>query len=86
MPPMTRKILLVLGALLIASAITYYPWTLLDRFPGSAGYAYFLSAVIWAPSALLIGLGVGFVFPFLLWPRKPVVKPPETMDRARFEA
>lgn len=66
-----RKFLLVLGALLVAGSITYYPWTYMDDFTGATSTFYGLTAIFWAPSALLAGLLAGFFFAFALWPRRP---------------
>ncbi|MEO6065954.1 MAG: hypothetical protein ABIP49_09280 [Lysobacterales bacterium] len=68
-----RKFLLVPGALLIAGAITYYPWTCMDDFTGAASTFYGLTALFWAPGFLIAGLLTGFLFAFTLWPRKPKV-------------
>ena len=34
------KILLVLGGLLVAAGITYWPWTYIDHFTGAASSVY----------------------------------------------
>ena len=86
-----RKFSLVLGAMLIAAAITYYPWTYLDEFTGSASSVYGMSALLWAPCALFIGVGAGFAFAFALWPRRAKPRrptPPAEADRgpSSFEA
>jgi TRAP-type C4-dicarboxylate transport system permease small subunit len=66
-----RKLLLVLAAGVIAAAVTYYPWTLMDKFTGAASSVYGMSSLMWAPAALFIGLVLGFCFALALWPRKP---------------
>lgn len=71
MPEPLRKVSLILGALLIWVGITWYPWTYWDRFTGTASTVYGLSAVIWAPGALLLGLFLGIAFAIWLWPRQP---------------
>ncbi len=80
MPDALRKFLLVLSAIVIAGAITYYPWMLLGELTGSEGYAYFLTSIFWAPSALVLGLLAGFLFAFCLWPRKSKAKTGRTND------
>jgi uncharacterized membrane protein len=91
MSPSFRKIMLVLAGLLIAAGITYYPWTYIDHFTGEASSVYGMSAVIWAPAALIIGIFSGAAFVFVLWPRKPRTPPPikpveSSRDRSSFEA
>lgn len=91
MSPFFRKILLVLAGLLIAAGITYYPWTYIDHFTGEASSVYGMSAVIWAPAALIIGIFSGAAFVFALWPRKPRVQPPAKpvesyRERSSFDA
>ena len=71
MPTLLKKLLLTAGALLIAGAVSYYPWTYLDELPGNAGYVYFMTSIFWAPAAVLFGVVAGFLFAFALWPRKP---------------
>lgn len=71
MSPSFRKLMLIVGGLFIAAGITYYPWTYIDHFTGAASSVYGMSAIIWAPAALIIGLVSGAAFAFALWPRKP---------------
>jgi len=55
------KFLLLLGALLIAGSITYYPWAYMDELTDATDAFYFLTAIYWAPAFLLTGLLTGFV-------------------------
>lgn len=64
------KLGLVVGGLLIAAVITVYPWTYWDHVTGAASSVYGMSALIWAPAALIIGIAAGTGFAVLLWPRK----------------
>jgi TRAP-type C4-dicarboxylate transport system permease small subunit len=87
MSPALRKLLAILGGLLIAGGITWYPWTYWDHFTGSASSVYGMSAVIWAPAALVIGLMAGAAFAVVLWPRRPRRGPPQPEPpRDHFEA
>lgn len=91
MSTLIRKLLLLLGGLLIAAGITYYPWTYLDRLTGAASSAYGMSAILWAPTALILGVVSGATFAFVFWPRKPSnpgpTKPDENgRERSSFEA
>jgi hypothetical protein len=81
-----KKLLLVVVALGIAAAVTYYPWTLLGDMPGNEGYAYFLASVVWAPAMLVLGVVAGFVFAWVLWPRKQKANPPPPPSTTNFEA
>lgn len=71
MSPAFRKLLLVIGAMLIAGAIAYYPWMYIDDFTGAASTVYMLTSIYWAPAALVLGVVNGALFACLLWPRKP---------------
>ena len=64
------KLGLIIGGLLIAAAVTVYPWTYWDDFTGGASSVYGMSALLWAPAALIIGVAAGSTFVVLLWPRK----------------
>lgn len=57
-----RKFLPVFGALLIAGSITYYPETYMDELTGHASAFYGLTAIYWAPVALLVGVASGCFF------------------------
>ena len=70
MSPALRKLLAILGGLLIAAGITWYPWTYWDHLTGAASSVYGMSALLWAPAALIIGIAAGTGFAVLLWPRK----------------
>ncbi len=70
MSPTFRKFLLVMGALLIAGCITYYPWTLLDDLTGAESTLYGMTIIFWAPAAFGLGVVHGFLFAYWLWPRQ----------------
>ena len=80
MPPALRKLLAIVGGLLVAAGITWYPWTYWDHFTGGASAVYGMSAMIWAPAALIIGLACGAVFVVLCWPRRGGRRPPPPKD------
>jgi len=70
MPSILRKTLLVVGAILIAAAITVFPWLLLERTTGEISSLFGMTAILWAPLALIAGIVAGILFAFLLWPRR----------------
>ena len=70
MPSMLRKMLLFAGALLIAAAITWFPWLLLARTTGEISSLFGMTAILWAPLALIVGILAGILFAFFLWPRQ----------------
>ena len=70
MPPFLRKVLLVFAGLLIAAAITYLPWAVLWRLTGPISSLYGMTAILWAPLALIIGIVAGRRFVRALWPRE----------------
>lgn len=91
MSPGFRRFVAIVGGLLLAAEITYYPWSYIDHFTGDASTVYGMTMILWAPAALIMGLGTGLLFGFVMWPRKPS-KPaaPEAEDksheRSSFEA
>lgn len=90
MSPPFRRFIAILGGLLIAAGITWYPWTYWDDLEGNLSAVYGMSAMIWAPAALIVGVGAGLMFAFAVWPRrhgaKPLPKPPQGRDDSSFEA
>jgi hypothetical protein len=78
-----RKLLLVIGGMLIAAGVTYWPWLYIDHFTGAASSVYGMSAVIWAPIALTFGMALGAAFAFILWPRKPRTTDPAGTETSR---
>jgi len=70
MPSSTRKILSVLASLLIAAAITYLPWFVLFRLEGDISQLVGMTAILWAPLALLLGIVAGILFSVACWPRQ----------------
>lgn len=70
MPSLVRKTLLVVGAALIAAAITGFPWLLLARTTGEISSLFGMTAILWAPLALIVGIFAGILFAFLFWPRR----------------
>jgi hypothetical protein len=66
-----RKVLLVIAAVGIAVALTLLPWFLLFHvIPDSASNFWGMTAILWAPLALLIGMAAGIALAFALWPRQ----------------
>jgi heme/copper-type cytochrome/quinol oxidase subunit 2 len=80
-----RKCLLVVVAIIMAAGITYYPWTLMDRWTGTASTVYGMSSLLWAPAALIIGIVAGFCFAFAFWPRKSKEPRPGTGSSSGIE-
>lgn len=68
MSPGARKILVVIGGLLVAAGVTYFPWLYWDHAEGSLGTLYGFTMTFWAPTALIAGLIAGVVFARKLWP------------------
>ena len=65
-----RKLLLVLAAMGIASGLTLLPWFLLFHvIPDSESNFWGMTAILWAPLALLVGVAAGCLFAYTLWPR-----------------
>lgn len=85
-----RKCVAIAGGLLIAATIAYYPWSFRDDIPVDADAFYWMTAILWAPTALIVGIGAGLWFGFARWPRKPrdERKPrlPHPAERSSFEA
>lgn len=69
MPPVLRKFLLVLGAALVAAGITYLPWVILFRLPDAVSTFWGMTAILWAPLFLIIGIAAGYFSALALWPR-----------------
>ena len=69
MPAVLRKLLLLAGAVLLAAAITYFPWWILWNIQAEWSTLYRMSAILWAPLALIAGLGAGAMFAWFFWPR-----------------
>lgn len=90
MSPSLRRFIAILGGLLIAAGITWYPWTYWDDLEGNLSAIYGMSAMIWAPAAFIVGVVAGLMFAFALWPRrqggKALPKPPQGHDDSSFEA
>lgn len=83
MSPSFRRFIAILGGLLIAAAITCFPWTYWDKLEGSISAVYGMSAMIWAPTALILGVAAGLMFGFTIWPRRPRRKPLPTPSQER---
>lgn len=64
--PSFLRFIAILGGLLIAAGITYYPWTYWDDLEGNLSAVYGMSAMIWAPAALILGIAAGLMFAFAL--------------------
>jgi nitrate reductase gamma subunit len=65
-----RKLLLVLAALGIAGGLTVLPWFLLFYvIPDSLSNFWGMTAILWAPLALVVGVAAGSLFAFMFWPR-----------------
>jgi hypothetical protein len=69
MPPIVHKMLLILAALGIAAGITLFPWWMLDKVPDELSNLYGMTAILWAPCALLLGVIACCGFVHKLWPR-----------------
>ncbi|KFN43043.1 hypothetical protein [Arenimonas oryziterrae] len=70
MPPLLRKLLLVLGAILIVIGLTCLPWLILDHLTGPISTFVGMTAILWAPLALILGVLLGGLFAMILWPRE----------------
>ncbi|WP_269532683.1 hypothetical protein [Chitinimonas sp. BJYL2] len=71
MTTFVRKALLILVALGIACGLTLLPWFLLFHvIPDSLSNIWGMTAILWAPLALLLGVAAGGLFAFMLWPRQ----------------
>jgi hypothetical protein len=91
MSPGLRKLIAIAGGLLIAAAIAYCPWSFRDDIPVEADTFYWMTAMLWAPTALIVGIGAGLWFGYRRWPRKPrdgqpAAAPPRGAERSSFEA
>lgn len=66
-----RGLLVVCGAVLLAAAITCAPWWVLWRLTGPTSNFWGMTAILWAPLALLVGIaaGVAFVVKLRAWVR-----------------
>jgi hypothetical protein len=65
-----RKLLLVLAALGIAGGLTLLPWLLLFYvIPDSLSNFWGMTAILWAPLALVVGVAAGGLFALMFWPR-----------------
>jgi hypothetical protein len=71
MPRPLRNLLVVLGAIVVATGITLLPWWILFRLDGPDSNFWGMTAILWAPLALLVGLVLGGVFAVFAWARKP---------------
>lgn len=67
-----HKALLFLAALGIACGVTVLPWFLLFHVvPDSMSNFWGMTAILWAPLALVLGVAAGCLFVYMLWPRHP---------------
>lgn len=64
-----RKCLLVPAAMAVAAGITALPWLIVFRMEGPASNFWGMTAILWAPLALLLGVVAGGALAFRLWPR-----------------
>lgn len=90
MSPGIRKFVAIAGGLLTTAAITYYAWSFRDDTPVEADTFYRMTAMLWAPTALIVGIGAGPWFGHRRWPRKPregqvPTAPPRVAGRSSFE-
>lgn len=69
MPDLVHKLLLIAGAGLIAAGVTTFPWMVLFRLSGDISTFMGMTAILWAPFALLVGIAGGGLFAWRLWPR-----------------
>lgn len=67
---MLRKLLIVLGAGLIAAGITYLPWAIFWRLPDSVSTFWGMTAILWAPLFLMTGIAAGCWVGWTLWRRE----------------
>jgi hypothetical protein len=63
------KSVLVLAAALIAAGVTCLPWLVLFKLPDSVSTFWGITAILWAPLALVAGIVGGCFFAYTLWPR-----------------
>lgn len=69
MTAIVRKFVLVLAALGIAALVTWLPWFVLFNYEGDGNQLFGMTAILWAPLALIVGLVAGASFAFFFWPR-----------------
>jgi hypothetical protein len=72
LPLALHKLLVAFAALLLAAGIIVLPWVIVFRLTGPESNFWGMTAILWAPLALLLGIGAGFVFARRVWPRASV--------------
>ena len=64
-----RKFVIVLVSTLVAALITCGPWVVLAKATGPISQLFGMTAILWAPLALIVGIASGVLIAVFSWPR-----------------